>query len=118
MPRIILPHGRASSWTRAGPGAEPGAEPDAEPGACAAPGRGAGSGLARALSPPRRRRRVALERGLLRVLDAADLTHDCDADLARVLQLLLDPLGDVAREDLGTEIVDVFGLDHDADLAT
>src|SRR5574341_964020 len=53
----------------------------------------------------------------LRVLDAPDLAHDRDADLARILQLLLDALGDVPGEDLGPDVVDVLGLDHDPDLA-
>src|SRR5215510_15276986 len=54
---------------------------------------------------------------LLRVLDRARLAHHRDLDLARVLELLLDLLGDVARHDLRREVVDVLGLDHDPDLA-
>src|SRR6266540_4412247 len=54
---------------------------------------------------------------LLRVLDAADLPHHRDLDLPRVLELLLDPLGHVAGEHLGGDVVDVLGSDHDPDLA-
>src|SRR5262245_28685550 len=57
-------------------------------------------------------------RALLGVLDRAGLPHDRDLDLARVLELLLYLLGDVARHDLRREVVDVLRLDHDPDLAT
>ena len=53
----------------------------------------------------------------LGVLDAADLADDGDLDLPRVLELLLDPLGHVAGQDLGGDVVDVLRLDHDPDLA-
>src|ERR687897_3265708 len=55
--------------------------------------------------------------GSLGVLDAADLANHRDFDLPRVLELLLDPLGHVAGQDLGGHVVDVLGLDHDPDLA-
>src|SRR5918992_1302373 len=55
--------------------------------------------------------------GSLGVLDAADLANHGDLDLPRVLELLLDPLGHVAGQDLGGDVVDVLGLDHDPDLA-
>ena len=41
---------------------------------------------------------LACARALLRVVDRAALPDDHDLDLARVLELLLDLLGDVARE--------------------
>src|ERR687898_3345266 len=53
----------------------------------------------------------------LGVLNAADLADHRDLDLPRVLELLLDPLGHVAGQDLGGDVVDVLGLDHDPDLA-
>src|SRR5919106_2671179 len=56
-------------------------------------------------------------RGSLGVLDAADLAPHGDLDLPRVLELLLDPLGHVAGQHLGGDVVDVLRLDHDADLA-
>src|SRR5262245_4967422 len=55
--------------------------------------------------------------GLLRVLDRAGLPHHGDLDLARVLELLLDLLGDVARHDLRRQVVHVLRLDHHPDLA-
>src|SRR5215213_10322650 len=55
--------------------------------------------------------------GSLGVLDAADLADHGDLDLPGVLELLLDPLGHVAGQDLGGDVVDVLGLDHDPDLA-
>src|SRR5436190_6063182 len=55
---------------------------------------------------------------LLRVLRGARLTHDGDADLTGIGQLLLDLLGNVAGDYLGADVVDVLRLDHDADLAT
>src|SRR5829696_7014782 len=72
------------------------------------PGRGAARGWYPQASP-------ALSS--LGVLDAADLADHGDLDLPRVLELLLDPLGHVAGEDLGGDVVDVLGLDHDPDLA-
>src|SRR5205807_10213721 len=39
-----------------------------------------------------------------------------DADLARVGELLVDLLGDVAGDHLGVDVVDPVGLDHDPDL--
>src|SRR5918999_2071398 len=53
----------------------------------------------------------------LGVLDAADLADHGDLDLPRVLELLLDPLGHVAGQHLGGDVVDVLRPDHDADLA-
>src|SRR5215217_4901763 len=55
--------------------------------------------------------------GSLGVLDAADLADHRDLDLPGVLELLLDPLGHVAGQDLGGDVVDVLRLDHDPDLA-
>src|ERR1700761_1520032 len=46
----------------------------------------------------------------------AGLADDGDADLARVGQLLLDLLGDVAGDDLGLDVVHAVRLDHDPDL--
>src|SRR5215212_6728193 len=72
------------------------------------PGRGGARGCSPQASP-------ALSS--LGVLDAADLADHGDLDLARVLELLLGPLGHVAGQDLGGDVVDVLGLDHDPDLA-
>src|SRR6201995_2590201 len=46
----------------------------------------------------------------------AGLTDHGDADLARIGQLLLDLLGDVAGDDLGLDVVHAVRLDHDPDL--
>src|SRR5262245_49913500 len=54
---------------------------------------------------------------LLGVFDRAGLPDDRDLDLARVGQLLLDLLDDVAREACRGEVVDLFGSHEDADLA-
>ena len=52
----------------------------------------------------------AIYQGYLAYSTARSLPHDRDPDLARVLQLLLDLLGDVAGQDLGGQIVDVRRL--------
>src|ERR1700761_6890456 len=46
----------------------------------------------------------------------AGLADHGDADLARIGQLLLDLLGDVAGDDLGLDVVHAVRLDHDPDL--
>src|SRR3954453_980396 len=76
------------------------------------------------MSVPRRRERAHRRaapgldaRVLLGVLGGAGLADDGDADLAGVGQLFLDLLGDVARDDLGGDVVDLVGLDHHPDLA-
>ena len=55
--------------------------------------------------------------GLLRVIDGLGLAHEIDLDLTGVGQLVLDLLGDVAREQHHLILRDLLGLDHDADLA-
>src|ERR1700742_2607413 len=49
-------------------------------------------------------------------LHGAGLADHGDADLARVGQLLLDLLGDVAGDDLSLDVVHAVRLDHDPDL--
>src|SRR4051795_3335311 len=63
-------------------------------------------------------RNVRLRGVLLGVLRGAGLADDRDADLAGVGQLFFDLLGDVARDDLGGDVVDLVRLDHHPDLAT
>src|SRR5437867_9373085 len=46
-----------------------------------------------------------------------DLADDADLDLAGILELLLDLLGDVPGHDLRREIVDLLGLHHHPNLA-
>src|SRR5947209_17277266 len=53
----------------------------------------------------------------LRVLDRPGLPDDRDPDLARVAELALDALGDLASHELGGRIVHLLGPDEDADLA-
>src|SRR6185295_8096814 len=55
---------------------------------------------------------------LLGVLHGARLADDRDLDLARVGQLLLDLLDDVASESAGRQVVDLLRPDEDAHLAT
>src|SRR5829696_4239184 len=55
---------------------------------------------------------------LLRVLDGARLADDGDLDLARVGQVVLDLLDDVAREARRGEVVDLLGADEDPHLPT
>src|ERR1700749_1999583 len=50
------------------------------------------------------------------VFHRAGLTDHGDADLARIGQLLLDLLGDVAGDDLSLDVVHAVRLDHDPDL--
>src|SRR5437870_3769270 len=50
------------------------------------------------------------------VLDGPGLPHDGDLDLAGVLELLLDLLGDVPSQDLSPNVVYVHRFDHDPDL--
>src|SRR6266536_3041688 len=59
---------------------------------------------------------ACLPEALFRVLDRTELPDHRDADLARILQLLLHLLGDVAGEDLGREVVDLLRLHHHPDL--
>ena len=54
---------------------------------------------------------------LLGVLDGARLADDGDLDLARVGQLLLDLLDDVAGQPRCRQVVDLLGPDEDAHLA-
>ena len=54
---------------------------------------------------------------LFRVVDGLGLAQEIDLDLAGVGQLVLDLLGDVAREQHHLILRDLLGLDHDADLA-
>ena len=63
------------------------------------------------------RRAFCLCSGLLRVIDGLGLAHEIDLDLTGVGQLVLDLLGDVAREQHHLILRDLLGLDHDADLA-
>src|SRR4051812_30639883 len=56
-------------------------------------------------------------RALAGVLDRPGFTDDRDFDLTGILQLVLDPLGDVLREPDGLFVRDGVALDHDADLA-
>src|SRR6056297_413485 len=65
--------------------------------------------------PPRTR--VAPAVASAGVLDGARLAYDRHLHLARVLHVLLDATGDVAREEDGAGVVDLVGLDDDADLA-
>ena len=67
--------------------------------------------------PPDTRRAFYLCFGLLRVVDGLGLAQEIDLDLAGVGQLVLDLLGDVAREQHHLILRDLLGLDHDADLA-
>src|SRR4051794_935301 len=61
---------------------------------------------------------VAMSRvSLLGVLDGAGLADDGDLDLARVGQLLLDLLDDVAGEAARGQVVDLLRTHEDADLA-
>src|SRR2546428_4750227 len=67
-----------------------------------------------------RSRRVGFHAGAfqsLRVFNRASLADHRDFDLAGVLQRVLDLLRDIARESRGLKVVELFGLDHDADLA-
>ena len=54
---------------------------------------------------------------LFRVVDSLGLAQEIDLDLTGVGQLVLDLLGDVAREQHHLILRDLLGLDHDADLA-
>src|SRR5690242_1489451 len=54
---------------------------------------------------------------LLRVVHGAGLADHRDPDLARVLELLLDPARDLGGEPLGPRVVDLGVLDHDPYLA-
>src|SRR4029450_10997479 len=54
---------------------------------------------------------------LPRVLDETALSHHGDPDLAGVRQLLLDLLGDVARQRDGLRVADLVAVDEHADLA-
>src|SRR5262249_20107467 len=54
---------------------------------------------------------------LLRVVHRARLADHGDADLARILELLLDPARDVARQALRARIVDTVVLHDDAHFA-
>ena len=54
---------------------------------------------------------------LLGVLGAAGFADDVDPDLAGILHLLLDGLGDLLRQNADAVVVDILGLDHDAHLA-
>src|SRR5439155_21170262 len=67
-----------------------------------------------------RSRRVGFHAGAfrsLRVLNRASLADHCDFHLTGVLQRVLDLLRDIAGEPRGLKVVELFGLDHDADLA-
>ncbi len=55
---------------------------------------------------------------LLRDVNGARLANDDDADLAGILHLVLDLLGNVVGQNRGLGIGDLLGLDHDAELAT
>src|SRR5512146_899100 len=55
--------------------------------------------------------------GLLGVLDGSGLANDGDLDLARVGQLVLDLLDDVAGEPGRGQVVDLVRPDEDPDLA-
>ena len=54
---------------------------------------------------------------LFRELDGARLANDADLDLTRILHFVLDALDDLLRKDERAGIVDVLGLNHDANLA-
>ena len=51
------------------------------------------------------------------VIHLAVLTNQHDLDLTRIFQLIFNALGNVAGEEYHIVIVDLFGLDHDADFA-
>src|SRR5712692_11995399 len=64
-------------------------------------------------------RRACFRTGaLFGVLHSASLPDHRYLDLTRVLQRVLDLLRDVAGEARGLEVIELVGLDHDADLAT
>src|SRR3954451_24894852 len=54
---------------------------------------------------------------LTRVFDSPCFTDDGDLDLARVLELVFDPLSDVLREPDGLLVADAIAFDDNADLA-
>ena len=54
---------------------------------------------------------------LLCVIDGFGLAQDVNLYLTRVSQLVLDLLCDVAGKQNHLILADLFGLDHDADLA-
>src|ERR1043166_6071720 len=54
---------------------------------------------------------------LLRVVHGPRLADHRDPDLARILELLLDAPGNLARQSLRARVVDPMVLHHDADLA-
>ena len=54
---------------------------------------------------------------LLRVLGCSALADDADLDLAGVIQLVLDLLGDITCQQNDLVVADLVGLDKDADLA-
>ena len=58
-----------------------------------------------------------VENLLLGVFDAASFTDHGHANLAGVLQLLLDSAGDTPSERKGLVIGQLLGLDHDAQFA-
>ena len=55
---------------------------------------------------------------LFRVIDRLGLAQDMDLDLTGIGKLGFDLLGDVAGEQDDLDLADLFGLDHDADLAS
>ena len=55
--------------------------------------------------------------GLLRVLDCPRLPDDGDLDLAGVLELVFDAVGDVLAQPGRFLVRDLLALDHDADFA-
>ena len=59
-----------------------------------------------------------VENLLLGVFDAASFTDHGHANLAGVLQLLLDSAGDTPSERKGLVIRQAFGLDHDTQFST
>src|SRR2546423_7848024 len=59
-----------------------------------------------------------LTEALFGVLHRAGLADHGDFDLTGVLQRVLDLLRDVARKTRGLQVVELFGLHDDADLAT
>src|SRR5260221_13598699 len=64
------------------------------------------------LEPPA----VPAAQNLAGELDGARLPDHRDPDLARVGQLVLDPLGHVPGDDLCLDVIDIGGFDHNPDL--
>ena len=53
---------------------------------------------------------------LLGVIDGAGFANDGHFDLTGVMHGFFDVLGDITRQADGFEVIDIFGLDEDANL--